>query len=218
MPCNYRESAHRTVFDCVAEITESPQHAYSPKPMRMPPAAPSTTMMFATDPDARPQRVREAGVGVAAYIGAGLLASLGHGLVIIGAVLLYMGIVNSADAAHAIDSDERCRLSGGMVPVGIGLAVRLCRRTGGPCIGKSVEDLFGLLLAFRCIFVVQQEGIGTRREGTAVMETFRSALRPRRLLTILQLLCPGIAIRSPSPEEVRNGVPNPVSHHSCGSF
>jgi hypothetical protein len=55
-----------------------------------------------------------------------------------------------------------------MASVGIGLAVFLCRRTGELRINKSVEHLFGLILALVGFFVL----------GIAVDETFFAAPCP----------------------------------------
>jgi hypothetical protein len=97
------------------------------------------------------------------YIGAGLLVFLACGLIIIGTVFLYYGFTHSSDAAHASASDRAASFIGCVVvSAGIGLALFLCRRTAELRINKSLEDLFGLLLAFAGLFPL----------GMAINETF----------------------------------------------
>ena len=107
----------------------------------------------------RAQRAREQADSSAStttmYIGAGLLVFLACGLIIIGIAFSYYGFTNSSDAAHASASDRAASFIGCVVASAwIALAVFLCRRTAELRINKSLEDLFGLLLAFAGLFPV----------------------------------------------------------------
>ena len=98
------------------------------------------------------------------YVGVGLLVFLACGLITIGGVFLYFA--DSSSTVNATASERAASFIGCVVAsAGIGLAVFLCRQADEFRINKSVEDLFGLLLAFAGFLVV----------GMALSEAFFTA-------------------------------------------